>query len=192
MGTFWLPAYVGWFGAGIAMAVLRTHLDHGRLPAGSRWWWAEELGRSPGTCWALAAAALLLAATAFPVSSTFVGESAAQSATKTTIFAILATAAAWPAVFGRTSTTLAVLANPVMRYVGTISYGMFLLHILVLDGVMTLLDDRVFTGSIVQVLPLTVAGTLGLAALSFHWLERPVIRRAHRSSWARRRVSAPD
>lgn len=186
MGTFWLPAYTGWFGAGIAMAVLRTHLDYGQPGSGSRWSWAEDLGRNPGTCWSVAAAALLLSTTAFPVSSTFIGENAAQSAVKNALYVLLAMAAAWPAVFGHTSITNAVLANRAMRYVGTISYGMFLFHVLVLDGVMMLLDDRLFTGSMTQVLLLTVAGTVGLAAVSFRWVERPVIRLAHRA-WPRGR-----
>jgi peptidoglycan/LPS O-acetylase OafA/YrhL len=178
-GTLWLPAFAGWFGAGVAMAVVRTHLDHFRPAAGSRWWWAEDLGRKPGTCWSLAGAAFLLSAAAFPASSIVAGDGPAQSVAKNAVFAVLAAAAVWPTVFGRTPVTTRLLANPVARYVGTVSYGMFLLHILVLDGVMTLLGERLFRGSLGEVLPLTLAGTLLLSAVSFRWVERPVIRRAH-------------
>jgi len=50
----------------------------------------------------------------------------------------------------------------------------------VLQGVMWLLDYSLFTGDVVQVLPLTLVGTGVLAALSYRFLERPLIRRAHR------------
>ena len=78
-------------------------------------------------------------------------------------------------------TTAAVLGNPVMRYAGDISYGVFLYHLVVLDAVMSLLDNQLWSGKVIQVLPLTLAGAVLLATLSFRFLERPVTRRAHRT-----------
>jgi peptidoglycan/LPS O-acetylase OafA/YrhL len=104
---------------------------------------------------------------------------AGQAVTKQTLYLVMAVALVWPAVFGRSQSVQAVFGNRVMRYAGDISYGVFLYHLLVLDGVMNLLDNPLWTGKVVQVLPLTVAGSVALAAVSFRYLERPIIVWAH-------------
>ena len=105
----------------------------------------------------------------------------------------MAMALTWPAVFGGSATVSAVLGNPVMRFAGDISYGVFLYHLVILDGVMNLLDNRLFSGKVIQVLPLTLAGSVVVAALSFRFLERPLTARAHRVGRARpRQPSAGD
>jgi peptidoglycan/LPS O-acetylase OafA/YrhL len=191
MGGFWLPAYLGWFAAGMALAVVRVHLDESRPPAASRWWLAEELGAHPFTCWGLAAAALLAALTPLAGPRSLRTDTAGQAVVKGFLYAVVATALVWPAVFGHSRITLAVLANRPMRYLGDISYGMFLYHLLVLDTVMRILGYPVFSGQVVQVFPLTVAGTAALAAVSFRILERPLIRMGHRTRDPDRREAAP-
>ena len=179
-GGIWLPAYIGWFAGGMAMAVIRVHLDHGAVPATSRWWLAEELGRRPFTCWALSAVAFLAALTPVAGPRSLVASTVGESFTKQTLYVVMAVALAWPAVFGRSAVTEAVFGNPVARFAGDISYGVFLYHLIVLEGVMHLLDNELFTGKVVQVLPLTLAGSVAVATLSFRFLERPLIQRAHR------------
>ena len=76
--------------------------------------------------------------------------------------------------------TEAVLGNRVARFAGDISYGVFLYHLVVLEFVMDLLDNPPFQGKVLQVLPLTVAGSVAVATLSFRFLERPLIQWAHR------------
>jgi peptidoglycan/LPS O-acetylase OafA/YrhL len=187
-GGIWLPAYLGWFGGGMALAVIRVHLDHGDVDESSRWWFAEELGRRPFTCWALAAVAFFAAMTPIAGPRSLVATTIGQSFTKQTLYVIMAMALAWPAVFGRSAVTEAVFGNPVARFAGDISYGVFLYHLVVLEGVMHLLDNPLFTGKVIQVLPLTLAGSVAVATVSFRFLERPLIQRAHRY---RPRGSAP-
>lgn len=191
MGGFWLPAYLGWFAGGMALAVVRVHLDERPPPPGSRWWRAEELGSHPFTCWALAAAALLAAMTPLAGPRSLTTDTAGQAVAKGLLYAAIATALVWPAVFGRSRVTRAVLANRPMRYLGDISYGLFLYHLLVLDTVMRVLGFPVFSGQVVQVFPLTVAGAGALAAVSFRVLERPLIRLGHRKSDTDGRQAAP-
>ncbi len=179
-GGIWLPAFLGWFGGGMALAVIRVHLDHGDVHESSRWWIAEELGRRPFTCWALAAVAFLTAMTPVAGPHSLVATTVGQSFSKQTLYLLTATALVWPAVFGRSPVTMALLGNPVARFAGDISYGVFLYHLVVLEGVMDLLDNPLFTGKVVQVLPLTIAGSVAVASLSFRFLERPLIQRAHR------------
>jgi peptidoglycan/LPS O-acetylase OafA/YrhL len=191
MGGFWLPAYLGWFAAGMALAVVRVHLDERPPRRGSRWWLAEELGAHPFTCWALGAAALLAAMTPLAGPRSLRTDTAGQAMAKGLLYAVAATALVWPAVFGHARITMAMLANRPMRYLGDISYGMFLYHLLVLDTVMRILGNPVFSGQVVQVFPLTVAGAVALAAVSFRFLERPFIRLGHRKRHADRREAAP-
>ncbi len=47
-----------------------------------------------------------------------------------------------------------------MRFAGDISYGVFLYHLVILDGVMNLLDNGLFSGKVLQVLPLTLVGSV--------------------------------
>ncbi len=69
--------------------------------------------------------------------------------------------------------------------------GVFLYHLVVLEWVVTALGLPVFTGSLVQVLPLVLAVTVAIAALSRRLLEEPVLRWAHRLR-PRRTVSPSD
>jgi len=187
----WLPGFVGWFAGGMIMAVIRVHLDHGEVPSTSRWWLAEELGRHPFTCWAVAAVTFFAALAPIAGPRSLVASTIAQSVTKQTLYVLMAVALTWPAVFGRSPVTEAVLGNPVMRYAGDISYGVFLYHLVILDGVMHLLGNAMWTGRVVEVLPLTLAGSGLVAALSFRFLERPLIRRAHRVRGRRPAPAAP-
>ncbi len=179
-GSIWLPAYIGWFGGGMALAVIRVHLDHGNPEPTSRWWLAEEIGRRPLTCWALAAVAFFAAMTPIAGPRSLVATTEGESVTRQTLYVVMAMALAWPAVFGRTPVTEAVLGNRVARFAGDISYGVFLYHLVVLEFVMDLLDNPPFQGKVLQVLPLTVAGSVAVATVSFRFLERPLIQWAHR------------
>ena len=182
---YWLPGFIGWFAGGMIIAVIRVHLDSGRSPSGSRWWLAEEIGRHPLTCWAISATAFFIALTPIAGPRSLVATTAGQAVAKQTLYLLMAVALVWPAVFGQAPLTRGLLGNPVMRYAGDISYGVFLYHLVVLDGVMILLDNTVFNGRVIHVLPLTLAGSVALAALSYRFVERPIIQ------WAHRRPAAP-
>ncbi len=183
---FWLPGYAGWFAAGMIIAVIRVHLDARGPTPGSPWWFAEELGRSPLTCWTLAVLAYFIALTPVAGPRSFVATTTAQAVTKQGLYLVMAVGLIWPLVFGRSTLAATVFANPVMRYLGDISYGVFLYHLIVLDGVMNLLGNVLWTGRIVTVLPLTLLGAGLVAAVSFAYLEKPFIRAAHR-----RRLAPP-
>jgi peptidoglycan/LPS O-acetylase OafA/YrhL len=62
----------------------------------------------------------------------------------------------------------APLANPVVRYVGTVSYGMYLLHMIANKAAL-----RIAPGlSAAAIAGLTVLISIGLASLSYHFYER--------------------
>jgi peptidoglycan/LPS O-acetylase OafA/YrhL len=179
-GGLWLPGYLGWFAAGMALALVRVHVDLGRAPAASAWIRIDALGRHPFTWWALAVAAFLVAAS--PVAGPRVLESLTswEAVTKSSLYLVVATAVVAPAVLAESPATTALLGNRFMRYLGDISYGVFLYHLVVLEWVVTALGLPLFTGSLVQVLPLVLGGTVLLAAVSRRVLEEPLLRWAHR------------
>ncbi len=177
---YWLPGFIGWFAGGMVLAVVRSHLDSGLVGPGSRWHFADELGRHPLTCWAIAATTFFIALTPVAGPRSLVATTVGQAVAKQTLYLVTAMALVWPAVFGRSPVTHAILGNPVMRYAGDISYGVFLYHLVVLDGVMILLDNQVFNGRVIHVLPLTLAGSVVLASVSFRFVERPITTWAHR------------
>jgi peptidoglycan/LPS O-acetylase OafA/YrhL len=66
----------------------------------------------------------------------------------------------------------AVLTNRLMIYTGTISYGIYLLQKIPLDGAKIFhLDKHPFLG-----LPITTAATYAMAALSWNFLEKPFLK----------------
>jgi peptidoglycan/LPS O-acetylase OafA/YrhL len=70
---------------------------------------------------------------------------------------------------------LPLLANPVLRYIGVISYGIYVLHAFVIGWLWQLglpLNQNAMAVA-------AIAATIGLASLSWHFFERPFIRMGH-------------
>jgi peptidoglycan/LPS O-acetylase OafA/YrhL len=170
---FWLPSYLSWFAAGIAMAGLHTQLTRTSSPALA---WAAELGAHPGVCWTFAGGAYLLIVTPLtgPLSLTPVG--GGQAVAKNLLYLVFAVALLWPAVFASGPLVHAIFANRPMRYLGDISYGVFLIHLVFVEASMSIIGDPIFTGSATLVFLITLAITIPLAALSYRWIEVPAMR----------------
>ena len=69
----------------------------------------------------------------------------------------------------------------VASFLGDISYGIFCYHLIVLGLVERATGHQVFGGAFLTLWPLTVAGTVLVAAVSFYAVERPVMRRGRGS-----------
>ena len=74
----------------------------------------------------------------------------------------------------------AILANPIVVYLGTISYGVFLWHLVLLRFIQNALGLQVFSGGFWIVWPLVVLACIAVASASWFILERPVLAWAHR------------
>jgi peptidoglycan/LPS O-acetylase OafA/YrhL len=175
--NLWLPAFMTWFGAGMAMAVL--------VVSGRQWRparLAHELGSSPATCWAVAGALFWIACTpvAGPIGLT--GNAAGPAIVRNLLYAGAATMAVWPLVFGDQTAGWArrVLASRPVSYLGEISYGIFLFHLVVLTGFYALIDRPTFTGEVWSTFLVGWIGGVVLAALSYRLLERPLMARWRR------------
>jgi peptidoglycan/LPS O-acetylase OafA/YrhL len=176
----WLPGFLSWFGLGIALAVAHVHLR--RDPGARRWRVLDGLADQPWTCWVIATGIFAVATTPLAGPRGFEGFASAGSA----LFKNLAYLAAagfllLPAMFGRrTGAARAVLASRPLQYLGRVSYGIFLWHLLVLEIVVAAGHLPLFQGSFLVVFAVTWPVSVALAALSWHLLEQPLLRHRRR------------
>lgn len=185
--TMWLPAFGVWFGAGMALATVHVALAAGAAP---RWWRAfAEAGRAPLTCWILAAGLFVIASTPVTGPRGLDELTPGQFGARTALFLAVAVAIVLPAAFAARGPVAAALSSRSAHWLGTVSYGLFLWHPLVLAVLLPPGDTPVFTGGPLATYLLTVAGGLTLATLSWYAVEQP-IQRWERESAARRAVAS--
>jgi len=176
----WLPGYLGWFGAGMALAVWQVARSEGLIPDGV----LGKLAGSPGTVWAGALAVFALATSSWAGPYDLSPSSPGQAATKSLLYALLATLIVFPAVatVDESSEPAAVraLGGRVGHFLGDISYGVFAYHVVVLGVIELLLGHIVFTGGFAPLFWLTLSISVVLATLSYRLIERPIMRRGRR------------
>ena len=176
----WLPGYLGWFGAGMSLAVWQVARSQGILPDGV----LGRLADNPGTVWAGAAAVFALATSPLAGPYDLTPASAGQAATKNLLYVVLALLIVFPAVAAANESTepavVRALGGRVGHFLGDISYGVFAYHVVVLGVVERLTGHVVFTGRFATLFWLTLSVSVVLATLSYHLIERPIMRRGRR------------
>jgi peptidoglycan/LPS O-acetylase OafA/YrhL len=181
----WLPGHLDWFAAGMAIAALWARVAlpaAGSAPPGRLVRAARLLSRWPGTCWAAAAVLLWLAATPVAGPLTLDPIPGLAALVKEAAYAVIGSLLLLPAVLGdpRAGGLAGALAHPVSRFLGRISYGVFLWHLLVLRGVYALTGWAPFSGRLGTAAVLTIAGSVVVATVSWVAVERPALRLAER------------
>jgi peptidoglycan/LPS O-acetylase OafA/YrhL len=172
----WLPAYLSWFAAGIAMAMLHVTRGEGRA-LGRLGTGTLHLASMPGTCWALACGLLLVSATPLAGPSMLEPATPAEATFKHVAYLIIATLLVLPAVFAPpTSRFQRSFSHPVLRHVGLISYGIFCLHLPILHLVMWVTGYQLFDGHWLQIWVLTVVLSLVAAEVVYRLIEGPIQR----------------
>lgn len=174
---YWLPSTLSWFMAGTALAGVRLGAD----TLGGRWALLDRLGDSPGVC-------LLVALSAFAAAITPIGgdpqdpfPGAGVAITHTVLYLVAATALVVPGVLGSGQGGVdTVFGHPVMRWLGRVSYSVFLVHLLVLEAVRRLLGFVEFTGRFWPLFGWTWVLSVAIAGGAYRFVERPAIRRGHR------------
>jgi peptidoglycan/LPS O-acetylase OafA/YrhL len=189
----WLPRSICWFAVGMALTVLS---EWSRAEEGSPYGPIGRLCRTiafmPGVCWLVALAAWGLVATPL-AGPTYPGApNVLQYEAKTFLYMVIAVGLVAPAAFqpgGRTITT-AILGNPVMRFLGRISYGVFLWQFVVIYAWYELTDRPFWNHDFWAVLSVTVVGTVAVATACYYLIERPAQRlKSISSRWA---VTLPE
>lgn len=176
MPATWLPAYLTWFAVGIALALAHVRSQAATEP--SRWIsHLISLGRLPGTCWALAAGALLVSATPLAGPTLLVVPTSAESLTKHVLYAAVGGFLVLTGVFHDPRSGYArLLSTPPLRHVGHISYSVFCIHLSVLYLAWEVTGYRMFAGHGLQIWVLTMVLSLIASELLYRFVEKPGMR----------------
>lgn len=173
--------HAAWFAAGaaLAVAVQTGQLDRLRVVGVGTW---------------LGAACLvyLVASSGVAGPRDLHAPTVGQAAAKELLYALLAGLLLLASVRGPSDERWAAVADsPVSRFVGGISYGVFLWHVLVLQVIYLASGWALFTGPFAAVLFAVLVFSCLIAWASAALVEQPVLSRAHRRSRTPR-VPAPQ
>jgi peptidoglycan/LPS O-acetylase OafA/YrhL len=165
--------YWYWFALGMALAIGSVALEGGE----SRPWLVRAVESSPLPFWLGAIAAFLALSLWLPVD--VFSESKVQQVAHHLVFGLIAFLLLLPAVFGdgRGGLPRRILANPVLAWIGLISYGVFLWHFAV--------ASKVGPGEgadlpFLLALVVMVVVSFAIAAASYYLVERPILRFKYR------------
>jgi len=166
-----LPGLLDWFAIGMALAVLRSELEAGR---GTRCAPAA-LGRRTGWCVLLAAAAFIAALPTQQGDQFLPWYGLETHVAMGAGAGLLVLAVIVPPSGERAGWPLRVLSHPVVAWLGTVSYGIYLWH----GAVLALVQAHIPSGPAGTCLEwlAVAAGATGLAAVSWHFVECPLQRR---------------
>lgn len=170
----WLPGYIDQFALGMAMAVVWSWcaVGGGRLPAwlSARW--------VPVASWALAFASLSAAAFAvgLPTSSLDYGVGALLGRQVT--YGLFGAFVVLPAVFGPQHEGVVrwFLQLPVIRWVGLVSYGVYLWHQFFIDRFHRWTGTPEFAGRFGLAVAVVLGCSVAVATASYVVVERPLLR----------------
>jgi peptidoglycan/LPS O-acetylase OafA/YrhL len=193
ISSSWLPGYLDWFAAGMGLAALRSWL-HIPSNAGPR----DRVAAVAGdwVSWVTAGVVLFIASatpiagalTPFDRFSTYSAAGPWAVLWKHWLYLAAALCFMVPVVLSdRPHHYQRAMSSRPMLYLGKISYGIFLWHLLVLELLREALGLTLFSGGMWYHWPLTIVATVVAAQLSWWILEQPAIRWAHRSGPRQRR-----
>jgi peptidoglycan/LPS O-acetylase OafA/YrhL len=170
--NLWLPGYTDWFAGGMALALL-TVADPSWRPVRA----ARELAGSLSTCWCAALALFWIASSPLAGPTTLLGApTPAEAVVRHLLYLLVAVLAVLPLVLGdqRHGGGRRFLATPAMRFLGELSYGLFLFHQLVLSIGYRALGQPQFTGNPFAVCAGAWLGGIALAWACYALVEQPL------------------
>ncbi|MEX0665462.1 MAG: acyltransferase [Acidimicrobiia bacterium] len=189
----WLPGYFDYFALGILLAVASAWVAR----SGRREWSFTASRAFPWVCWTISLVMFVIVSKGIdlqpaPAELTtrngiqvitdlpFGKEFGLQFFYSTAAFFFLL-----PGVFGPQDRGLIrrFLRNPVIVWLGLISYGIYLWHEAALDGYAKWTDTQPFAGNFSSMLPATLGATLVVAAISYYLIERPALGLKDRPLW---------
>lgn len=189
----WLPAYLTWFAAGIALATIHVHHQLGTTSRLVEQ--VVQLGRQPGVCWSLAIGLMLVAATPLAGPTLLEAPSVADAITKHLLYAMVGTVLVLSGVFTSPGAYRSLMTWGPLRHLGLISYSIFCIHLAVLSGVFAWTGIEVFTGQGLRVWALTLVVSLAASEVLYRVVEMPALRlrgRLRARESAATRTTRPD
>ncbi|GAA3759420.1 peptidoglycan/LPS O-acetylase OafA/YrhL [Spinactinospora alkalitolerans] len=175
----WLPRTLGMFAAGMALAVVSEWAWREAGPDGPVRRCCRTVAQAPGLCWGIALVVYLIASTP-ATGPRFVGVDgfwiALIDMVVSVLFALFVIAPVALLPRGAGTRTTAFLRHRLMRFLGKVSYGIFLWQFVVLYLWRDFTGQEIFTGSFwLDLVPVT-AGTVLLAYATHRWVEEPTRR----------------
>jgi len=179
----WLPGFLPWFMVGLAFAAISAS-----LAVRPRENLLDRLGADLPGCWILATAVFALACSPLAGPRLLLTPDGWEAGAKVVLYTVAGAFYVLPLVFGpeREGPIRRVLCGPVPFWLGEISYGIFAIHMIVLNQVFRTLDLAVFTGRFLTVALLTISITVVLATISFYLFEKPILRLKNLRPFVRR------
>lgn len=172
---FWLPVFLDWFALGMAAAVVHERRRLG--PLGPRLRAVVRLADDTPACLVVAASLMVVAST--PVAGPYALEPP-EAWTVLVRHLLYGAAAAFllaPGLLGRSEDGWhRLLVSRPVQALGRWSYGIFLWHLVVLWTLINVTGMPLFQGGAWWLLPATMLGATGAAALSWRLVERPASR----------------
>ncbi len=180
-----LPRLMCWYAVGMAMAVMSEWARAEGNPESAAARYCRTFTESAEACWLIAALAFVLACTPLAGPQTFAIPTLWDVEIKMALYTVIAAGLLAPVAFvpdHRPTWASRALSNPVMSYLGRISYGIFLWQFVVIYAVFRLIHARtVFQGvlypwwDVLGFFVICGAGTVAVASASYYALERPAL-----------------
>ncbi|RMI37314.1 acyltransferase [Actinomadura harenae] len=169
-----LPQYLGWFGAGMALAVVTVWANAAPLGPAARF--ARTVTASAAMCWAACALLYVIASTPVTGISRLNSTNGWTTGFSVVLYGLVALLLVAPVALAPAGDPLVrrVLGNPVAAFLGRISYGLFLWQFVVIFVWFDLTDHAPFTGDLLTDFPMCLALTVAVATASYHAIEEPV------------------
>ncbi len=185
----WLVGYLDWFALGMLLAVGSAWLVvGGRLPTLGR-----ALARYPGASWLLSLTCFWVALQLNTPASIYEKVTRVQDFGIAFLYGLVAFFLLFPVVFGDQSRGLIrrFLRTPVMVYLGLISYGIYLWHIIWVRQLKVWFHDGTIGGNLWIWFAIVFGLAVVTATMSYYWIERPAIRWSHRRWPSAARPASP-
>jgi peptidoglycan/LPS O-acetylase OafA/YrhL len=179
LALLWLPAYLDWFALGILLASLAVE------PGSTRWRRVlSEWSQSPGTCWIVAALLFWLTMSPLAGPRNLVAATTWAWTFEHVLFGLSAFFFLLPLTQPRARATWpeTLLGNRTMQWLGEVSYGVYLWHLGLLLAINRWMGWAIFSGHFFALFGLTALAATAVAGVSWHVVERPLLRRFS-SSW---------
>ncbi|GAB3303817.1 acyltransferase family protein [Epidermidibacterium keratini] len=185
--ALWLPNFISWFCLGMFLAVLSLIGKEVTVIARLRSV-LEQWAQSLATCWFVAIGLFLLSSLPIGTPYDLSIATSGQFITQNILFGLSAFFFVLPLVLATHRRTNKVLGTGVGRYLGDISYSIYLWHVPALIWAESMLGLELFSGNFWLLTALTTALSIAVASASWLLLERPAMRYL---SGRRRRQAKP-